>query len=320
MIEIIIKHRIILIIVIFVVIVLYYYFKNKSRLLNIEANPKKGFNFNYYLYIPKNIDKHKIKYLLVEPNNAGRVSDEHEEHDKDALRLIKIGKTRKIADKLKLPLLVPVFDRPRSEWRMYTHALDRDTLMKNNGKFARIDLQLNSMIYDAQKRLKKMKMMVDDKVLLNGFSASGSFVNRYTVLHPNKVKAVASGGINCMPILPVPTLEGKNLIYPIGVYDIKDIADIEFNIDDYKKVPQYIYMGNLDDNDTLHYDDAFNDEERQLIIKILSEDMIRRWKKSKLVYKQLDVNAQMIMYEGVRHEVNNKMLDDLVDFFKDNIN
>ena len=132
------------------------------------------------------------------------------------------------------------------------------------------------------------------------------------------IQAVASGGVNCMPIIPQAELEGLKLIYPIGTYDIKEITGSEFNLDVYKQVPQYIYMGNLDDNDTLPYEDAFSDDERELIIKLLGNDMHGRWEKAKDVYYQLGIPAEMIMYEGIGHEINDNTIEDVTNFFLDN--
>ncbi len=289
-----------------------------GEIIKYNADSEKGFYNDYYVYLPHGIKESDIKYILVEPNNGGKISDNHEIHDKDALNLIRYGACHKIAQKLKVPLLVPVFDRPESNWRMYTHALDRDTLMNNEGDLARIDLQLINMITDFKEKLKDDKIIVNDKVLMSGFSASGSFVNRFTVLHPEIIQAVATGGINCMPIIPDAEWKDKKLIYPIGIYDINNIADIEFNIDEYRMVSQYIYMGSLDDNDTLPYDDAYNEEERELIIDFLGSDMHERWKKSKDIYQQLSIPAEMVMYDGIGHDVNGKIIRDIVKFFRYN--
>lgn len=316
------KINITLVIIILIVVALlgyYKFFSSGGKIIKIEANPERGFNFDYYVYLPYGVKASNSTYILVEPNNGGRVSDDHTIHEKDALRLIKYGDCHKIADRLKTPLLVPVFDRPESNWKMYTHALDRDSLMNNKGDLARIDLQLIKMIDDLKQRLKDDKIIVNDKVLMNGFSASGNFVNRFTLLHPEMIQAVASGGVNCMPIIPQPELEGLKLIYPIGTYDIKEITGSEFNLDAYKQVPQYIYMGSLDDNDTLPYDDAFNDDERELIIKLLGNDMHGRWEKTKDVYYQLGIPAEMIMYEGIGHQTNDDTMEDVTNFFLDNI-
>lgn len=296
----------------------YKYYVIGGEIIKYDADPQSGFYNDYYVYLPYEIKESDIKYILIEPNNGGRTSDDHKIHEKDALKLIKYGACHKIAQKLKVPLLVPVFDRPESNWRMYTHSLDRDTLMNNEGDLARIDLQLIHMINDLKEKLKDENIIVNDKVFMSGFSASGSFVNRFTALHPEIIRAVATGGINCMPITPESECNDKKLIYPIGIYDIKDIADIEFNIDEYRKVSQYIYMGSLDDNDTLPYDDAFSEEERELIIDFLGSDMHERWEKSKDIYQQLSIPAEMVMYDGIGHEINDKIINDIVQYFKYN--
>ena len=287
-----------------------------GNIIEVEANPEKGFNFNYYIYLPYGMKESEVKYLLVEPNNTGSVSDDHKVHDKHALKLIKYGVGHKIADNLKIPLMVPAFDRPESDWKMYTHALDRETLMNNEGTLARVDLQLINMISDSKQRLKDKNIDVQDKVFINGFSASGSFVNRFTALHPEIVQAVAAGGINCMPIIPTAEWEEQKLIYPIGIEDINQIARIEFDIDEYKKVSQYIYMGSFDDNDTLPYDDAFGDDERKLIINFLGEDMHYRWERSKEIYQELNIPATLVMYDGVGHGTNDEIIQDIINFFR----
>jgi|SRR5690554_1499024 len=234
------------------------YFVYTEELIKIDANPKQGFNYGYYLYIPNGVKQSEVGYLLVEPNNTGYPSDDNSIHKKEAKEQILHETGNYISKELKIPLLVPFFDRPASNVKMYTHSLDSDTLKKTDAKLARIDLQLINMIKDAKSRLFKRNIYVKDKVFLNGFSASGSFTNRFTALHPEIVKAVVSGGVNCMPIIPSKEWKGKKLPFHIGVANIKEIAGIEFNLDEYKRVAQYIYMGELDDNDTLPYDDAFN--------------------------------------------------------------
>lgn len=246
--------RKILIIILAIILVLilgawgYYRLFVGGRIINVAANPQKGFNYDYYVYLPYGIKKSGIKYILFESNNR-RLSDNHKVHKKDAYELIRFGACHKIAQELKVALLVPVFDRPESNWLMYTHSLDRDTLMNNQGPLARIDLQLINMIKDLKSKLKDKDIIVNHKILMSGFSASGSFANRFTALHPEIIRAAASGGINCMPIIPAKEWDGNQLIYPIGVSDIEDIAGIKFNLEEYGKVPQFIYMGENDGNE-----------------------------------------------------------------------
>lgn len=68
------------------------------------------------------------------------ITDSHKKHVKAARNTIRFGQANRIAQKLGVPLLVPCFDRPKTNWERYTHALDRDTLLSNEGSLARFDL------------------------------------------------------------------------------------------------------------------------------------------------------------------------------------
>lgn len=54
---------------------------SRNLLVRVPANSKKGFNFHYYLFIPRAIDRNQEIHLLVETNNTGRRSDDFEIHD-----------------------------------------------------------------------------------------------------------------------------------------------------------------------------------------------------------------------------------------------
>ena len=315
-----IKNRIFIAIIIITTLILisYIIFRPGDILLKVKANPDYGFNYGYYLYIPEGVKKSEIKYLLVEPNNTGRADDDITVHEKSAEKLIQNGVCNEISKTLKVPLLVPTFSRPESNWRIYTHALDRDTLQNNEGDLSRIDIQLINMINNAQKRLAKRSIVLEDKVLMHGFSASGNYTNRFAAIHPEKVKAVASGGVNSMPIIPATRWKGNALPFHIGVGELNRITGIDFNMVEYQKVAQFIYMGELDDNDTLPYDDAFNKKERILVKEVLGEKMRERWEKSKLIFQKLNISAEMVMYEGVGHKITTEIKEDIINFFKNN--
>jgi len=316
------KSIIILIIILMVTIPIVFsvFYNDKGLVIEVKKNKKLGFLTNYYIYIPKGINKSQLNYILVEPNNTGKVSDDHLVHEKNVLKKIELGFSRQIADELKVPLLIPVFDRLESNWKMYTHALDRDTLQNKDGDLRRIDLQLLNMVDDATQILRDKKIKVSKKFLLTGFSASGNFVNRFAVLHPERVQSVVAGGVNCMPILPEPKLGDEKLIYPIGIYDIEEISGQKFDFSKYSQIPQYIYMGSDDENDTLFYDDAFSDKERKLIISVLGIKMHDRWKISKEVYRKLGLPVELVMYKGIGHKINNEVKNDIILFLKRTIN
>lgn len=297
-------------------LIVYRYIGVGGKIIKIDANPEKGFHTEYYLFIPDTLKDSDSTFLLVECNNTGFVDDNHKTHRKAVYNKMRFGQSNRIARKLGIPLLIPCFDRTNADWQMYTHALDRDTLLNENSSLTRIDLQLNSMIDDAKMLLSEKNIYLKDKVFLNGFSASGSFANRFAALHSEKIAAVSAGGLNAMTILPLERLQGHELIYPIGVADMKQIADLKFELSSFAAIPQYYYMGAEDENDALQYDDAYSDLERGVIIDILGEDMSIRWEDCKRLYENQGIHAEFRTIQGVGHETTDEINQDIVLFYK----
>jgi hypothetical protein len=197
-------------------------------LIEVPAAGSSGFFFPYYLYIPKDLSRSKPARLLVEPNNTGQASDDFEVHRASAKRLATAGDGHRLADRLQTPLLVPVFPRPRSQWKIYTHYLDRDSMLIKDGPLARIDLQLLSMIRHARQLLGDAGIETRTKVFMNGFSASAGFVNRFATLHPEAVRAIAAGAINALPMYPLESYQGEKLPFPLGLADLKSLTGGDF--------------------------------------------------------------------------------------------
>lgn len=235
------------------------------------------------------------------------------------MRLVSKNYPNRIARSLGFPLLVPVFPRPRTNWQAYTHALDRDTLEIEEEKLKRIDLQLTAMIKYAQQLLRINGFKIYDQIFMHGFSASAKFCNRYSFLHPEMVKAVASGGVNGLPTLPVSEWNKCELPFPIGIAGIEKFIDKPFNEKVFRRVAHYIYMGSFDRNDTLPSRDAWSEEEADIIKKALAEKMMPdRWELSQKIYKDQNINAQCVTYNGVSHNIKDEMLNDVIKFFKAN--
>ena len=105
----------------------------------IEANPRKGFGYSYYLYIPPELRDPKTlgqrRTILVIPNNTGKINDDLAVHEADVAKRIK--QNASLARQLKVALLMPVFPRPETDWQIYTHALDRDAMTTGKKEYAR---------------------------------------------------------------------------------------------------------------------------------------------------------------------------------------
>ncbi len=291
-------------------------------LIHVESNSKAGFNYPYFLFIPDEISIEKELVIIVEPNNSGFASDNFEEHIEKAERIASmdfyIGNY--LSQNLKYPLIVPVFPRPKSNWKIYTHALDRDVILQKGNELERIDSQLIAMFEDARSRLSQMGYSTNDKFIITGFSASGSFANRFTLIHPEKVLISIAGGVNGLLMLPYTEINGIQMNYPIGISDYEDLFGKKFDSILFKKLPQFLFMGELDENDAIPYDDGYDEPERKIIYELLGKEMQpTRWNTSIKLYKSQDVNAKILTYKGKGHEQPLEIKRDILDFIRANL-
>jgi Bacterial Ig-like domain len=295
-------------------------------LTKVPATPSEGFEWPYYLSIPKALSKHTI--LLVEPNNTGTWSDDQAVHDAAALSLVKWRSD--FAVKLDVPLLVPTFPRPINPpapepfGSIYTHALDHSSLVTdavvNGGSIKRIDLQLIAMIRDAQERLTAKGFRVDTKVFMMGFSASGAFTSRFTMLHPEIIRAAAPGSPGGWPLAPVSEWwGGTTLRYPVGIADVQSLTGQPVDLAGVKRVPQYIYVGDQDTNDALDTR-GFPQDEKDVICAYLNCNpapyLFNRWPISEEMYQSVGIFNQFVIYPGVTHTITTDMFEDILQFFK----
>jgi hypothetical protein len=288
----------------------------KDSIIIIPADPSGGFQHAYILFIPKGTALNHKTFLLVEPNNTGIVTDDIKVHKEHAIRLASVSSVgNNISTELHIPLLVPIFPRPLSDSLVYTHALDRDVMLEKSGPLKRLDLQLLNMIRDAKAVLKKMNVHVNDKVFMHGFSASGSFTNRFSFLHPGAIQALAIGGFNGELMLPEQSVDGQALNYPLGIHDTKKLTGKSFDSTAYNRIPQYIYLGRLDDNDAVQYDDAYNEAERKLINEHLGAHVQERYLACQDIYRQHHIPAIFASYDGVGHWTTSAVNLDVIRFF-----
>lgn len=286
---------------------------NPSEIVKIEAQAAKGFAYPYYLYVPPALRDAKaqkqIHTILVIPNNTGKLDDDLNVHEADVKK--RMAQNGAIAGLLNTAVLMPVFPRPKTDWQIYTHALDRDSMLTDKNEYRRFDLQLIAMIDDARGRLKKDELKFDKRVLLTGFSASGMFANRFTFLHPDRVKAAAIGSPGGWAIAPADKYKEKTLRYPIGTGDFKAVSGEKLDLKKLRKVPLFIFLGDRDDNDSLVFTDGYEAEDKDLVFELFGKTPVERWEISKTLYSENKLNAEFKLYPDVKHTVTTEMRDDI---------
>jgi hypothetical protein len=288
-----------------------------SRLERVEpeATPAAAFHSPYYLYTPRSLAAAGPLRLLVVPNNTGTCDDDRALHERKAW--LRVYGLQAMAEELGTPLLVPAFPRPRSDWRVYTHALDRDTLTTGVPELARLDRQLLAMIDDARGRLcRQTGREVDARVLLFGFSANGMFANRFAVLHPERALAVAAGSPGGWPIAPCAEWQGRKLRYPIGIADAAELTGEQPDPERLRQVPVLVFQGGDDENDSVEFTDGWDVEDRDVIYELFGRDMGSRFQAAEAVYRQALPQAKFRLYPGVGHERTDAMNRDVVEFFR----
>jgi hypothetical protein len=159
----------------------------------------------------------------------------------------------------------------------------------------RIDLQLIAMMEDAQERLRSAGQRVYNKAFMMGFSASGTFTNMFSFVHPEIIRACSIGG--GPPAVLNRDGPDWQFLWAGRTWGFATLTGNPFNLKGYRKIPQYIYVGDQDGNYT-------------------SGPAL--WDSAKAKYAAMGANAQFVIYPGIGHQYSPQMLTDLGNFFNEN--
>lgn len=111
-------------------------------------------------------------------------------------------------------------------------------------------------------------------------------------------------------------LTGKTLRYPVGVGDLKELAGKEFDSNAFLRVPQKLYMGALDTNDTIPFRDSWDADEAEFIQRSFGEKMQPdRWNRIQKIYQSAGANVVFNTYAGVGHKVTPEIEEEIFQFF-----
>jgi len=320
-----------------------------AQIIRVPAMPEKGFNFPYYIRIPstnyknQNDNLNEKRYIIMDTANSGPSSlDGTEYWVKETLKN-QSQLTVQVAEQMWTPMIMPTTPRSHVCYGYGSdpncideHSFDRDIvrldklLSENHGKeieygyqskgliaqdYLNYDKQLIAMFEHAAQYLNSYNQNVQiDKMILTGYSSGGTFSDRFTMLHPERVKAVASGATLDDMVMPVTSHKGQTLVFPVGISDYKQITGKNFDINAINKVAKLIYMGKSDNNVTLPYTDAFSEEERQSIIKAFSENTLERAYSMMNLYHESGGEAMFILDKDIEHGVSNEMAQYQLEF------
>ncbi|MCF7805083.1 MAG: hypothetical protein K9N46_06890 [Candidatus Marinimicrobia bacterium] len=291
-----------------------------AEIYTVDASPDSGFHWPYMLLIPDSITSPEDGTpLLVAPNNTGRTSDSFAVHLEAANKYIHM--IQPVANQLHIPILMPVFPRPGSEWRSYIHALDRETLTASSERLIRIDKQLVAMIKHAQASLGERLGPINPKSVFLGFSASGMFVNRFVFLHPDAVLAGIIGSPGGWPLAPVSHYQKKKLRFPIGIADLDSLVGEPLNMERVRTLPLYFFLGDKDENDSVVYEDSYDISDRNVIMELFGASLTKRWTIAEAMYRQAGyTKTEFHLFSDIGHTVAPEMQQGIMAFILSTMN
>lgn len=202
----------------------------KIKFLSVDVN--NGINIPSIVAIP--LSENVNDQLIVESNNleSGYLYEIVEQGIQTEIRLAQL--TQNLPSPIVVPLIPSYMNYP------YLQQLSKECFnIPPDDKNYRIDEQVVRIIDKVKSILKnEFGLNVKDKIFLNGYSSSGVFAQRFSMLHPEIVETVCIGGASGS--IPIPT---EKLAYPIGIADYEFLTGNIFDFESYSEIKFRYYVG-----------------------------------------------------------------------------
>lgn len=219
----------------------------QEKLQETLEKSKKGKNFvetlgNQNIHI--NLES-KIPFVLITPSTLKTSqtlvmeSNNLETNNLQNLLRQAFGVGKDLNDILKgsNPILIPILPSKLSSAPYYQQLSAK---CFQNGE--RLDLNVVEAISEAKEIMKNQyNVNLNDKIFLNGYSSSGCFAQRFSLIHPELIDTACIGGASGS--IPIPNLD---LDYPLGIKNYEELFGKKFDIEEYKKITFHYYVGDLE--------------------------------------------------------------------------
>ena len=293
-------------------------------IIKVAESPEDGFHWPYYIYIPEETVINEPTRLIVESNNPMRSNDMSDHED----RAYETARYNPYSNALNIPIIVPAFPRfeefPEGYEPGYYIALDEDALASETEVLERLDKQLINMIDHVQDHLAEKsnselnELDLKERIFITGDSASGSFANRFTKLHPERVRAITTGAQDYI-ILPFENIGTEEFNYPSGVNDFRDYTGENFDLDAYKEVAKFYTAGILEGTLNEFAGSLKDPEQREAVRNVFGTGLLERWDNVEDEYNNYNIPVQFKIYNATSHEIRHDMIEDRINFFEANL-
>lgn len=278
----------------------------------VEHPPTQANPYTFYSYFPRSAVRKVALTVAVWPHGGGMCSEDYSVHRTQSYNTLQW--LAPYAEQYQMPVVVVAM--PRVD-RLYVHSLHPGTFTTGEEMLRRPDLKLIDAVWNQYlPSLRAAGLAPDSQVYFMGFSSTGMFSHRFTMLHPERVRAVWLGADAPAP-LPSSELDGHRLDYPLGMANVESLTGRPFDFEAYRAIPHFICVGERDvnpNNDTTTYTDIFTEEERLFIKSRFGATNPDRITFFYEYLVSVGVPAEFRLYAGLGHEVPPQMLQDAFAF------
>lgn len=281
------------------------------RIKFLPPNKEKSCNIPSILAIPQ--VKNMNNQLVLESNNleSNKMTEILENGSQTGIKLAQITKDKPT------PIVIPLI--PSEKNAPYFQQLSKECFeLPENNKNYRMDNQVVGVIEQAREIIKnECKIDLKDKIFLNGYSSSGVFAQRFALLHPELIEKACIGGASGS--IPIPV---KDLEYPLGIKNYKELFGKEFDYKDYAKIDFKYFVGELElqdktksrvdefgnpapVHDMSYFDRSVPKEEGKKQRDILGKDMFLRANNTVKVLNKLGYHIEHTVIPGRTHSNKN---------------
>ena len=296
----------------------------------ILQNPTPEIKYAYYYYVPKNRNPKQLTPLFLS-TDGGPDYEKYEELVK-SLFMSRIVPLSRLAEEHGYVFVMPILPRnygPYPAFKMGAQLFSRYTLFpapfdtKSYEFDKRPDLEILKIIDHLSEELAHHQIKTHKKIFIGGFSSGGVVANRFSILYPERIAAVAIGSAGVF-LYPLKSWKGTKLTYPIGVADLNQIPRPRINLKDFKKIPHLVFVGDQDlerghspvPEDPEHdREELFDKSQSKIILEYFGKTNIERAQKFASYLRSIGMTPKFILYRGIGHQYTEAMKHEIFRFF-----
>lgn len=204
----------------------------------VNTITKDGKMFPYILVYPQNIEENAE--ILVDTLNT--VDSESTKNRIDVFVKGADEVSSYIRIKVPAPCLYVFIPKKDFLQEPYYQQLSRECFTESDREYDRCDLLVLESIKDAQKKMESLSgKKISEKIVLNGYSTSGVFAQRFAMIHPDIISKAIIGA--AAGSIPIPT---EDFDYPLGIRDFEKLFGKKFDEESYRKIQFAYYVGELE--------------------------------------------------------------------------